>query len=560
MNKNKSILIFNRDNAGLDLIEAMLEGGDCPVLSTSLPLEAIHILQKNDIDVILASQAVEGMDGQEFKELAEKIRPGVNVLLLPQPPTDKKGHKDTISDCTLSIKDLVKFIQNYIRTENNRINESSKFKDFLFSFTDKLLQIFEVNDKYFFNNNHLVANLSTKVAVRMKLEENLVEGIHLSALLRDLGKVGVQQQILDEKSRLERDQLTVIKSHPLNTVQILKQINFPWNVDSIIAHHHEHYDGNGYPEGLQGRYIPLGSRIISVVDSYVAMTMDRPHRKALTSEEATQEILQKTGTQFDPEIVEVFFSVLQDEKRQATDKKRIIVLDLDGTISAMIKLNLSSDEFDILSAATSLEAVQYLKELTPFALIADSETLRIDKFHFYNIVRQERSTNTIPFFIVVPTQELPQQLTDPGVEFLVKPLDIEDLSSKIKTLSKIELAKKHKTPVVEEEEFKGISGSLEDLSLVDIIQLLNMGLKTAKVILIKGKEKGEIYLKSGKIVNVHAEDLTGHDAFFKLMQWYNGSFRIFHGHTIDDINVTMDTMNLLLEGSRVLDENRAKEK
>ena len=304
----------------------------------------------------------------------------------------------------------------------------------------------------------------------------------------------------------------------------------------------------------------MGSRIISVVDSYVAMTMDRPYRKALTSEEAAREILQKTGSQFDPEIVEVFLSVIQEERRQTAEKKRVIVLDIDGTISALIKLNLSCDEFDILSATTSLEAVQYLKEKTPYALIADSETLSIDKFHFYNIVRQEGSTNTIPFFIIVPSQELPQQLTDPGVEFLVKPLDIEDLSLKIKALSKIGPARKHKPPAAEEEELKGVSGSLEDLSLVDIIQLLNMGLKTAKVILIKDKEKGEIYMRSGKIVNVHLGNLTGHEAFFKLMEWDKGVFRIFHGHHIDDVNVTMDTMNLLLEGSRVMDEKRAKGK
>ena len=296
MNKNKGILIFNRDNTELSLIATMLESGDCPVFSTSLPLEAIHILQKNDIDVILASQALEGMDDQEFKELAEKIRPGIKILLLPQTPAEKKGHKDTISECTLNLKEFAKFIQNHIRTENHLINESSRFKDFFFSFTDRLLQVFEVNDRYFFNNDHLVANLSKKVAIKMKLEENLIDAIHISALLRDIGKVGIQHQILDEKGKLEREKLTVIKSHPLNTVHILKHINFPWNVDSIIAHHHEHYDGNGYPEGLQGRYIPLGSRIISVVDSYVAMTMDRPYRKALTSEEAAREILQKTGS------------------------------------------------------------------------------------------------------------------------------------------------------------------------------------------------------------------------------------------------------------------------
>lgn len=91
MNKNKGILIFNRDNTELSLIATMLESGDCPVFSTSLPLEAIHILQKNDIDVILASQALEGMDDQEFKELAEKIRPGIKILLLPKPQRRKRA-------------------------------------------------------------------------------------------------------------------------------------------------------------------------------------------------------------------------------------------------------------------------------------------------------------------------------------------------------------------------------------------------------------------------------------------------------------------------------------
>lgn len=551
MKQNKAILIFNKDDWELSLINALLQAEDYSVFETPLPLEAIHILQKNDIDIVIANQDIEGMDSSEFKELAGKIRPGVNILLLPTVPEGTP-----VSDCKINLKELVQFIQNHIRTENRLISESSRFKEFFFTFTDRLLQVFEVNDRYFFNNDHLVANLSRKIAVKMGLEEGLVDAIHIAAMLRDIGKVGVQHQILDEKRRLGKDEFTVVKSHPLNSVQILKGINFPWNVESIIAHHHEHYDGNGYPDGLKGREISLGSRIISIVDSYVAMTTDRPHRKALPREEAVQEILRKAGTQFDPEVVEIFLTVIQEEKSKVTDRKRILVLDRDESVSAFIKLNISSEEFEITPATTSTEAIQYLKEAIPYAIIADAETLGVEKFHFYNIIRQESTTSAIPIIIIGTSQEFPQKLTDPLVEFIGKPLSIDELSSKIKTISRKEPPRPRPRPA--EEEFKGVTGNLEDLSLVDIIQVLNMGLKTAKVILIREKEKGEIYLKDGKIINVATGSLTGHEAFFELMSWEKGVFRIFHGRTTDETNVTMDPMTLLLEASRVLDEKRQK--
>lgn len=551
MKQNKAVLIFNRDDWELSLISALLQAEDYTVLETPLPLEAIHILQKNDIDIVIANQKIEGMDSTEFKELAEKIRPGVNILLLPTTPKEKGT---PISDCMVDLKELVQFIQNHIRTENRLIGESSRFKEFFFSFTDRLLQVFEVNDKYFFNNDHLVATLSRKVAEKMGLEERLADAIQISALIRDIGKVGIQHEIMDEKGRLGKDDLTVIKSHPLNTVQIMKGIAFPWNVEAIITHHHEHYDGNGYPEGLKGREISLGSRIISIVDSYVAMTADRPYRKALSREEAIQEILRKAGTQFDPEVVEVFLSVIQEKKLQVTEKKYILVLDSDEAETALIKLNLSTEELEVVPAISAADAVQYLRERNPYAIIADSETFGLDKFHFYSLVRQNSSTKTIPFIIIVPNKEFSKELSDPLVDFLVKPLNIDELSSKLRSFSGKELPKPQPHPI--KEELRGVAGNLEDLSLVDIIQVLNMGLKTAKVILVREKEKGIIYLMDGKIVNVSTGTLRGHEAFFELMGWDKGVFRIFHGHTADEVNVTMDTMTLLLEASRVLDERR----
>lgn len=105
-----------------------------------------------------------------------------------------------------------------------------------------------------------------------------------------------------------------------------------------------------------------------------------------------------------------------------------------------------------------------------------------------------------------------------------------------------------------EEELKGVSGSLEDMSLTDIIQVLHMGVKTANVVLSNKHGIGEIHLKDGKIICARLGSLIGQDAFYELLTWEKGVFRIFHGKISEEVNITLDTMNLLLEATKVLDE------
>lgn len=552
MKNNNGILIFNNGGMDLGLVSAMLEAEDCTVYVTSLPLEAIHILRNSNIDVILASSRLDGMEGQEFKELAEKIRPGVSIFLLPAQTPPRVGVlREISSECTLNLKEFVYFIQNHIRNEKNLIDEASRFKEFFFAFTDRMLQIFEVNDKYFFNNDHLVADLSHRIALKMGLEEKLVDAIHLAALLRDIGKIGMQNAILGGNSRLAGGDLERIKSHPLNTVQILKQIKFPWNVDSIIRHHHEQYDGNGYPDGLKGRNIPLGSRIIAIADSYVAMTTDRSYRKALTETEACQEIMKLAGSQFDSEVAEVFFAVLHEQKSREHECKTLLVVEPDESLSAYLRLNLHGDEFDLQMTDTAEEAAAYLKKKKPALIIADEDVLQGDGYRLYAAIRQQQS---IPVIMVVERENLAGHHGDGLLGFVTKPVDAEELAQKVRSLCR------HETPRVSaqtaDESPRGVSGTLEDMGITDIIQVLNMGMKTARVILLKGGERGEIYLKSGKITYVECGDLYGSEAFFELIGWSAGEFRIFHGQITDKVNVTMETVTLLLEATKALDEKR----
>ena len=549
MKTNNGILIFNQDELDLSLISALLEAEDCTVYVTSFPLEAIHILSTNDVDVILASSHLKGMDNDEFKKLVKSIRPNITIFLLPlhQIQGDPK-------QCTINVKEFVQFIQDHIKAESHLLNQAAAFKDFFFAFTDRLLQLFEVNNKYFFNNDHLVADFSRKVALRMNLEGTLVDAIHLAALLRDVGKMSIQQKILNESSPLGNDDFISIKNHPFNSVQLLKHVNFPWNIESIILHHHEHYDGDGYPDRLKGRHIPIGSRIIAVADSYVAMTSPRPYRRKLSSVEAANEIMKMAGTQFDPEVAEVFFEVLQQERLQAAGKRTLLVLDRDVTTAASLQLNLPGDNFLIFAAETAADALQYLGETIPYVIIADEETLNADKIDFCAEFQRNSSTAKIPLLILHPSGPHSPQHTAPVVAFNPKPLDLALLLSTIESLQG-EPRPETKTPAATSN-LTGVSGSLEEMELSDIIQLLNMGLKSARVILKNDQEKGEIFLKNGKIINARTGELSGQQAFFRLMGWKQGSFRIMHGQIDEVTNITVDTMTLLMEACRILDESR----
>jgi putative nucleotidyltransferase with HDIG domain len=156
-----------------------------------------------------------------------------------------------------------------------------------------------------------VANLAAAVAWQMGLREEDVRRVKEAALLHDVGKMGIADTVLGKPGELNEEEWAAMRRHPEAGYRIMDQIASLRGVAAIIHHHHERFDGQGYPNGLRGDEIPVGSRIFAVVDSYVAMTSDRPYRKKLAHEIAVKEIVRNSLTQFDPEVVSAF---LQAEK------------------------------------------------------------------------------------------------------------------------------------------------------------------------------------------------------------------------------------------------------
>ncbi len=169
----------------------------------------------------------------------------------------------------------------------------------------------DVRDKMTHRHARRVARMSVAVAKEMELEQQQVLEIEYAAALHDIGKIGVTDSILRKAASLDEAEWKEIRRHSELGYEILKGIDFLRGAAEIVWAHHERYDGNGYPRGLAGEEIPLGSRVFGVVDAYDAMTSRRPYRQAMSREQAAIEIARNSGTQFDPQVVEAFLVVIR---------------------------------------------------------------------------------------------------------------------------------------------------------------------------------------------------------------------------------------------------------
>ena len=176
---------------------------------------------------------------------------------------------------------------------------------------DVLSSALDVRDKMTHRHARRVARMSTFVALEMDLTELEVLQIEYAAALHDIGKIGVADSILHKKDSLEPQEWLEMKRHSELGYQILNGIDFLHDAAEIVYSHHERFDGRGYPRGLKGEEMPLGARVFAVVDAYDAMTSRRPYRDAISQDEAVEEILKNSGTQFDPIIVAAFLRMLE---------------------------------------------------------------------------------------------------------------------------------------------------------------------------------------------------------------------------------------------------------
>lgn len=209
--------------------------------------------------------------------------------------------------------DMMMFIANSagIGMENARLIKQLQLT--YVTTLNSLISVIEAKDPYTKGHTERVAAYSVAIANKLRLTEDQCRRITFGALLHDIGKVGVLENVLHKEGKLDAKEWELLKSHPEVGAHIVEKMEFLTDTAEIVKYHHESWNGRGYPDGLTGDDIPLGARIVTVADSFDAMTTNRTYRSALSSEQAIQRLEAGAGTQFDPKIIKVFVRHIREK-------------------------------------------------------------------------------------------------------------------------------------------------------------------------------------------------------------------------------------------------------
>lgn len=325
----KAILVVDDEDFVRALVRERLEIAGYSIGEARNGKDALAKLSDGRYSVLLTDIRMPEMDGIALlKESTSRYPDTAGIVMSAHAELDTAVAALKIGACDYITKPfnfevLLITIENAIRKkaierqlQDYQVNLEKKVKeqtDLINSMyvrsIDALIKALEAKDFYTRGHSQRVTMYSVAIGKSLHLPEERVELLRQAAVLHDLGKIGVREEILNKPGKLSDDEFKEITLHPEVAIRILEPIPFFRSLLPAILHHHERFDGKGYPRGLSGKDIPLESRIMAVADTFDAMTSTRAYRNALSLETANAEILRCSGVQFDPEIVPVFMDV-----------------------------------------------------------------------------------------------------------------------------------------------------------------------------------------------------------------------------------------------------------
>ncbi|MGE5397911.1 MAG: HD-GYP domain-containing protein [Chitinophagales bacterium] len=250
---------------------------------------------------------------QVFKPIQGIKKTACLIMSEPQPFVFHEQGEQTIKELASALNDFQQYYQNINQEIVEKLIESEEmFIQMIFTINAAV----EAKDHYTSGHSAKVAEYARAIVEELEIPQEKAEKIVLAAQLHDVGKIGTSESILNKRGKLTEQEYSEIKNHSQAGRDILANSSALWDIIPSIYYHHERFDGTGYPEGLMGEEIPLGSRVISVADAFDAMTSDRPYRKAMSGDEALNILIKEKSKQFDPIVVDAFLRIA--EKKENT--------------------------------------------------------------------------------------------------------------------------------------------------------------------------------------------------------------------------------------------------
>jgi putative two-component system response regulator len=309
------VLVVDDGVANRELIEACLAGVDCEVRAAADGPSALKMIESRTPDLVLLDVQMPGMDGYE---VCRRIKANPNCRLLPVVMITSLDRTED------RVRALESGADDYMSKPVERVELVARVRSALrlkavYDSLDRAEQVIfalaaavEAKDPFTEAHTQRVAESARRVGARIGLSDVELDALYRGGLIHDIGKIGVPDAILLKKGRLDPDELLRMRAHPIIGESIVSPLPSGADLLPIIRHHHERFDGGGYPDGLRGEEIPQLARIVAVCDAYDALVNDRPYRPRRTVDEAISILTNGAGTQWDRGVVEAFIRELPD--------------------------------------------------------------------------------------------------------------------------------------------------------------------------------------------------------------------------------------------------------
>ncbi len=329
LNVNKKrILVVDDEQPIRTLIERAVKAAGLDCLTAGDGLEALEILKKEPVDIVITDVVMPRMNGIELtNKIREKFNADVIVMtgfvndyrfedVVAEGASDFVQKPASLQEMVIRIKRVIQEREN--AAERNRMGQElqesfRRLKKGLEDTISVLARAIETRDPYTSGHQKRVSELSCLIGKEIHLPPVQLDGLRLAGLIHDIGKISIPSEILNKPGRLSEVEYNLIKTHSEIAYEILKDIDFPWPIADMVLQHHERLDGTGYPKGLKSDNILLEAKILAVADVVDAMAAHRPYRPSLGVDRALEEITRSRDRLYDSRIVEACLRVIDRE-------------------------------------------------------------------------------------------------------------------------------------------------------------------------------------------------------------------------------------------------------
>ncbi len=321
-----NILIIDEDVNMMEILTEILNRYGHTVTTFTEPVAAIEELKNNKYDILLVNYLMTPVTGDRVVELVREFDKEIYIILMSMhrdlaPSIESMQNLDIQAYFEKSSRfdQLIIFIQTgikYIEQIKKVKSMHSKLENYIFDFAKVLLNTVAAKDHYTEEHSKRVTEICREFVNYLRLDKTSTENLITAASFHDIGKIGIPDSILLKDGKLTDNEYNTIKLHPIIGANIFSVSDIFSGIVNVIKHHHERYDGKGYPDKLKETEIPYLARILTVCDCFDAMVSKRPYKDENTIEFAIEEIKECSGTQFDPNVAKDFIQFLNDKKER----------------------------------------------------------------------------------------------------------------------------------------------------------------------------------------------------------------------------------------------------